>query len=159
MQRTWWPEAGTSIVTGPYCGLQYSVGCNYWRQSPHMCNIKVIFNMPDNPQHRNDVTWASWRLRSATTWIFVQQLVTSDGRKNSSHCWPFCEGNPSISLTKGQQCRKRLHVITSPLIRDHKSNDHWITNAIKFLKFSETTFTNCFSWINHETIYACLQHI
>ena len=27
MQRTWWPEAGTIIVTGPYCKITYHAKC------------------------------------------------------------------------------------------------------------------------------------
>ena len=47
--------------------------------------------------HFNDVTWASWRLKSPSTWLFIQQLVRAKNKETSnSDLRVFCGGNPPV---------------------------------------------------------------
>ena len=64
--------------------------------------------MNANPPHHNGVMWASWRLKSLATKLFVQKFKQADIKVygKASYCSSPCEGNQwnrwIESLTKGQ---------------------------------------------------------
>ena len=57
MQRTWWPEAGTIIVTGPYWDLCAHMTKNSWHQDvvdPHLYNCAWFMCI---------LTWLEWVIK------------------------------------------------------------------------------------------------
>ena len=56
MQRTWWPEAGTIIVTGPYCHIAWITRL-YWAGLYHDSTIFLSYRLKDElntPMHRSE---------------------------------------------------------------------------------------------------------
>ena len=95
MQRTWWPEAGTIIVTGPYTDIHYSVMCHLmscmaWLASQVTGN-STVFSAACSGKHQ----------RRHQSCILLALLE----RKTTIHRW--------IPLTKGQLCESRFHVMTT----------------------------------------------
>ena len=55
--------------------------------------------------HSSDVTWASWPLKSPTTWVFLQKFVNTGTNKQSPLHQPFVKEiyrSPMDSLSKSQ---------------------------------------------------------
>ena len=54
MQRTWWPEAGTIIVTGPYCLKNFSVMLQLYMNmiQDQPVQITFIYNLKEPPEAR-----------------------------------------------------------------------------------------------------------
>ena len=48
-------------------------------------------------QHQITVIWTSWRLKSPTSRLFVEQLVLGNIKKKVLYYWPFGRGKPSVT--------------------------------------------------------------
>ena len=72
-----------------------------WHHASSRTSAVTIIRLPTNPDpgksaplHYSYLTWASWHLRSLATWLFVEQLVTNNNKRNTKTLQyrPFVRG-------------------------------------------------------------------
>ena len=109
---------GRNIVYYVVCSQQ--VYCPIWALL-NICVRKHTYFRSTYIQylHYNDVTWASWGIKSRLTQMVAQQIVQVNNKKLKwSSSQATCKREfimwQVISLRKGQNCRTHLHVMMSP---------------------------------------------
>ena len=75
--------------------------------------------------HYGDVTWVSWRHKSHTTRLFVQQVVQAYSKETTKapRHWPFVRG-----IRRGRWCGERFHVVKTILYHSASSDRHYYLN-------------------------------
>ena len=81
----------------------------------HIVITKASYHGQGMNKHYNEVTWASWRLKSSAVCLTVYLGCHQRKDQNPRYCplWWESTGNRWITLTKGLQRGTRFHFMTS----------------------------------------------
>ena len=103
-----WNYSTRTISFSPITAAHLNIGyCRFQRLWGTKIIAVVMTSKQHTSLHYSGVSWASWRLKSLTIWMFVPQLVQTASKKSSQLCVtePFVRvttGYRRIPPTKGQ---------------------------------------------------------
>ena len=129
MQRTWWPEAGTIIVTGPYCWslrCSWSITCRSCSNYIFILDITPGFNRlhKDNCKARGE-TFKFWDLVHLIleTWQYIHSSNSLCIYEASSQAFCSCP-------TTHKNTMDIWFIILMVLCKTFNSSAHWYHHSL-----------------------------